>query len=140
MERRRVGMGDETPSASGLVFIRGSDLDQLIRFDRPLRIICGAAAFDADRVGLRDELSDGKQLRHRLEWLPHEILIEPGDYDPAAFGGKAVGGAYDLDIEELPFVDANDLSFGQDVAEQFSSGRDGYRRMRLARVRGNIFV
>jgi hypothetical protein len=71
-------------------------------------------------VRLGDVLRDRQQLRHRLEWLAEIILIEAGDDHALALIGQRVADHRQLQVEELPFVDADDLGIGVDTLEQLT--------------------
>ncbi len=81
------------------------------------------AADHADGERLGDVLGDRQQLRHRLERLAEIVLVEAGDDDALALIGERVADRRQLGIEELAFVDADDLGVGLDVGQQFARRR-----------------
>ena len=76
------------------------------------------AAHHADRQRLGDVLRDRQQLRHRLERPPEKILVEAGDNDALALVRQRVAHQGQIVVEELPLVDADNLSVRLDLLEQ----------------------
>ena len=73
----------------------------------PIRRI---SAYDTDGQCLCDVLSDRQKLRHRLKWLASVILIQ-SSYDYAlALVREQFTHVYEIGLEELTFIDTNNLS------------------------------
>ena len=87
--------------------------DAFLTLHEALGVVGGLAADDADGERLGDVLGDGEQLGHRLERLAEIVLIEPRDDDAPALIRERVADRRQLDVEELTFVDADDLRVGQ---------------------------
>src|SRR5262249_25491949 len=131
LSQRRI----ETASASGLVRALSSDEHSFIARDEPLRMIRRSAADHADGQRLRDVLRNRQQLRHWIERLAQVVLVEPGDDDSLALIGERAADSRQVGIEELPFVDAHHLRFGEDALEEIARrgeivGRDPHLAVR----------
>src|SRR5690348_13777343 len=107
-------------TASGFIRALRSHQDPLTARDEPLGVIGRRAAHHADRQGLGDVLRNREQLRHRLERLAEVILVQAGDDDALALIGERRADGWQLDIEELPLVDSDDLRFGPYSLEQLA--------------------
>ena len=110
--RRPASERIEAAPAARLVEARGADQHAVAAGDQPLRVVGRVAADHADGVGLGDVLGDRQQLRHRLERLAQVVLVEAGDDHPLAAVGQRVADRRQVLVEELPFVDADDLGVG----------------------------
>ena len=75
-------MRNEAFAAASLVFVACANLNERVRFNRPLGIVSRLAALNADRMDLGDEFGDRKQVRHRPEWRTRVILVKARDYHP----------------------------------------------------------
>ena len=93
-----------------------------------LRVVGRIAAHHADRQRLGDVLRDREQLRHRLERLAEIVLVESGHDDAFAAVRQLVDDGRQVLIEELSFVDADDLGVVLDELEQRARARDRARR------------
>ena len=133
-------MRNEALAAAGFVFVARADFDTFFRFDGALRIVGGAAAFDADRVGFCDKFGNRKKLRHWLERLAGIILIEAGNDDALTRICKFVYRFDQPGIEKLAFVDRDDLCFIFYVFQHLRRGHNGPRKMRQARMRSDLFL
>src|SRR5256885_17094401 len=107
MNRRCIGVGDETATAAGFVHAFAPNRDAFFGLKSALGVVGGLAALHADGVGLGDVLSDGKKLRHRLPGLAGVVLIEAGDNHPDAALSQSIGHADQFVIEKLPLINAN---------------------------------
>src|SRR6266849_9252771 len=107
MNRRRVGVRHEALAAAGFVHALSPDRNALFRFKSALRIVGWLSALHANRVGLRNVLSDRQELRHRLPGLAGVILIETGNYHSDASFSEFVDDRDEFIVEKLGFVDAN---------------------------------
>jgi hypothetical protein len=105
-----------------------------------LRVVGRIPADHADRQCLGDVLGNRKQLRHRLERLAEIILVEPRDDHPLATVGKLVDDRWEFLIEELSFIDADDLRVVLDEVEQRARVHDRARRNPHLAVRHNRIV
>jgi hypothetical protein len=86
------------------------------------------AANHADGEGLGDVLGDRQQLRHRFERPAQIVLIQAGDDDPLAAIGERVTGRREIEVEELPFVDADHFGVVGDLQQQLVGVADGLGR------------
>ena len=108
-------------AAARLVQAGRADQHAVAAGDEPLRVVGRVAADDADGERLGDVLGDRQQLRHRLERPAEVILIEPGDDHALAAIGERVARGRQVRVEELPFVDADDLGVVVAPARRSSS-------------------
>src|SRR5687768_12640525 len=115
MQRRSIGMWHETFAAAGLVFIARSDLDQCVRVYSSLCVVSGLAALDTDSVYFGNKLCYRKQVRHRTKRSPGVVLVKPGDDHPHSAIRELVCNILDLFIEELTFINSDDLGIVRDL-------------------------
>src|SRR6185437_11769067 len=110
----------ETVAAACLVGSLRADENAFAARDQALRMVRGRTADHADGERLGDVLGDRQQLWDRLERLAEVILIEAGDNHTLALIGERAAHRRQLVVEELPFVDADDLGIGFDLVEQLT--------------------
>ena len=127
-------------AAAGFVEARGANEDTFAALDEALGVIGRIAAHHADGERLGDVLGDGQQLRHRLERPSEVVLIEPGDDHPLAAVRKGVARCRQVRIEELPFVDADDLGVRRDGGDDVVRGPDVGRGNPHVAVRHDVVV
>lgn len=106
--------GVEALAAERLVDVGLAELDQLGAGGEAVGVIGELAAFDADGVDLLDIFGDGHQERHRTERLAEVVGIEAGDDDADTLVGESLDHLDDAEVEELGFVDADDLDIIRD--------------------------
>src|SRR5262245_55831481 len=108
----------EAHAATSFVGALRSEQDAVTAWDEALRVIGWIAAHHTDRQCLGDVFRDGEELGHRFERLAEVILIESRHDDALPAIGQFVDHGWQLLIEELSFVDADDLSIVLDQFEQ----------------------
>lgn len=96
-------------SAQGLIDVLFSEYDKLVVLGKTVRMVGEIAAFDADRMDLLYVFSYCHESRHRTERLSGEIRVQTGDYDSYPSVGESLGNFYDRIVEELGFIDADDI-------------------------------
>ena len=101
--------GIEALAAERLVYVGLAELDKLGAGGKTVGVIGELAALDTDGVDFLHVLGDGHQERHRAEWLTEIVGVKAGDDDAHALVGKGLHHLYDAEIEELGFVDADNL-------------------------------
>src|SRR5438445_3057941 len=104
---------------------RIADLHLRVAAGKALRVMRGAAASHADRVHLRDFFGNGEKRGHRTERPAHVVLIESGRDHADSGIGELHADVDDSGIEELHFVDADDLHSDLDAREEL--GTRGHR-------------
>src|SRR5687768_6290372 len=134
-----VGMRDETFAAAGLVFIARSGLDQCVRVYSSLCVVSGLAALDTDGVYFGNKLRYRKQVRHRTKRGPGVVLVKPGDDHPHSAIRELVCNIRDFCIEELTFINTDNLGILFNIPHYLDGGGDRFRIVLLAGVRGDLF-
>jgi hypothetical protein len=117
---------DETPPTSRLIDAGRSDEHALIAGNQPLRIVRRIPASDADGERLGHVFSDGEKLWHRLEGLPAIILIQSRHDHSLAAIGQLVAHVHEIQVEELPFVNADDLRILMHALKDLARGVDDF--------------
>jgi hypothetical protein len=69
---------------------------------------------------LGDVLGNGEQLWHRLKRFAKIVLIEAGDDDALAAVGERAANGWQIGVEELPFVDPDDLRVRLDLRQELT--------------------
>ena len=115
-------------TAAGLVFVGGTDVDDLAAPAEALGTVGGIAADHADGEVLGDELSDTHQEARHGKRDAAEILVEAGHDHPAALIGQLLADGDDLVVEELDLIDADDLGVRIDAAQDIPGLGHGDRR------------
>ena len=115
-----------TPTTSSLIEVALADQDTLTRVYDALVLAGGGPAFDADRQELSDVFGSADELRNGFERTAEVVLVQPADNHPLALEGKGVADFDQALVEELGFVDTNDLGFPaqfQDLSRKLDHGR-----------------
>src|SRR5262249_9507148 len=84
-------------------------------------------ADQADRQVLGHVLRDRHQARHRLERLQAVVQVQPRDDDPQPAVGQRLADLDDPALEEMSFVDADDLGSGADAVDDVRGAAEGDR-------------
>jgi hypothetical protein len=133
----------EVGAAAGFVETGGSDDDQLLALAQTLGVDGGLAADHTDGRQLCDLIGESHQIGDRAEGLVCEGGIEACEEDTLAKMDELEGEWSDLPIEELNFVDSDDvdlvnLSGSEEIlAQPVAAGRDGRGIVRLRGVAGD---
>ena len=117
--------GVEAVAAEGLVDVFFAEEDEVLALAEAVRVVRERAAADADRVDLLDVLGDGHQARHRAEGDTEVVGVEARHDDAHAAVGEGLADFDEGVVEELRFVDADDLHLRADLVEDLLGGRDG---------------
>jgi len=136
LRQRRI----EADAAARLVRALRAEQHAVTTRDQALRVVGGIAAHHADRERLGDVLGNRQQLRHRFERLAEIILVEAGDDDALTLIRKLVTDRGQILVEELPFVDADDLRVRLDEIQQRAGAADRARRNPHLAVRDDVIV
>ena len=123
----RLGLVVLEAGAATRLVRRVADFDLRVAAGDALRVVRGAAAAHAHRVHLRHFLGHREQRGHRAERPALEILIESGGDDADAGVGELHADVDDSGVEELHFVDADDLHADLDARQQLRARGDGQR-------------
>src|SRR4051794_15043167 len=78
----------------------------------------------ADGLEFVDHLGYRHELTHRAERLAGEVGVGPRQYRPNAPGSQTGGHVQDLPIQELRFVNGDNLGIGTNQAEDLGRGID----------------
>src|ERR1051325_4927549 len=111
--------------------------ERRLAVDEPLIARRRPAADHADRLELVDHLGDAHQRRHRAEGEAPEVDVGAGQDDPHARVRQPVGDVDDAVVEELCFVDGDDLRGVAQPARDLVGGVDRLGFDRDAVVRGD---
>src|SRR5262245_60905901 len=130
----------ETASAARFISVGGADHHALAALYQPLRISRRAAASYADGPRLGYVFGDGQQQRHRLERASEVIYIQTGDDHSLALIGQNVRHSDQVVVEELPFVNAHDVSVDLDRGQNLVGRFDRLRRDLHLRVRNDVLI
>jgi hypothetical protein len=138
-----VEEGFEVGAAAGFVEAGGSDDDEFLRMAEALGVDCGLATDHADSGELGDFVGEGHEDGDRAEGLVGEGGVEAGEDDTLAQVNEFHGEVGDAGVEELGFVEADDVDFvnavgGEEfVFEAFGRGGNYCCVMGLGAVAGD---
>src|SRR5205823_6397521 len=90
--------------------------------------------------GFGDVFGDREQLRYWLERPAEVVLIEPGDDDALAAVRERVARRRQVQIEELPFVDADDFRVLVHARDELLGAPDVLRRDPHVAVRHDLIL
>ena|SRR5688572_14904044 len=114
-------IGFETTHLNGRSFgWRGLPVDQA------LIARCELTALNTNRVQLVDDFGDRKKLRNRSEGLAAEVHVGAGDDHANASVGERGHDIHYAIIQELDFVDRDDLGVGSHAFGQVERVRDRF--------------
>src|SRR5260370_10981642 len=104
-----VEVGMEVGAAAGFVEAGGSHDDQLLALAEALGVDGGGSAGHADGGELGDLVGQSHEARDGTEGLVGEGGVEAGENDSLAEVNQLEGERNDGSVEELDFVQANDV-------------------------------
>src|SRR4029453_12495129 len=99
----------EAHAATSFVGALRPQEDPVAARNEALRVVRWIAAHHTNRQRLGDVFRDGEQLRHRLERFAEVILVESGNNHALSAIGQFVDDGWQLLIEELSLLDADDF-------------------------------
>ena len=102
-------------AAAGFVETSGSDDDELLRMAEALGVDGGLAAYHADGGELGDFIGECHEDGNGAEGLVGEGGVEAGEDDALAKVDEFHGEVGDAGVEELGFVEADDVDFVDSV-------------------------
>jgi hypothetical protein len=106
-----VGEGFEVGAAAGFVEAGCTDDYELLALAEPLGVDGGGAADHADGGELGDLVGEGHEVGDGAEGLVGEGGVEAGEDDALAEVNELHGEVGDVVVEELDFVEADDVDF-----------------------------
>lgn len=108
----------EAGAAAGLVRLDVADLNLVGAAGNPLAVVRRSATAHADGVHLVDQFGQGQQPWHRAERPAIEVLIQARHDDTHPVIGQFGGEIGQPRVEELGFVDADDLDSQAEAGPQ----------------------
>lgn len=111
--------------ASGFVRVRCAHEDQFFRFDQPLRMLGGVATSHTDGQHFGNGFRYSQQFGHGCKWPAHVVRIESGDNNLFTAIGEFASHFHQLQIEEVRFIDTDDLRPPVNLLEYLLGRRNG---------------
>jgi len=125
-------------TAARFVHPGGADQHAVAAGDQPLRVVRRIAADDADGQRLGDVFGNREELRHRLERTAQVVLIQTRDDHTFPAVRERVARGRQVRVEELPFVNPDDLGVVVDALHELVGALHALRRHTHVAVRDDV--